>query len=46
MLSVRHGMGPEVWCNIACCCFMLGLYKEANTFCEKGTRFELKVYVW
>jgi intraflagellar transport protein 56 len=35
-LSQRDGVGPDVWCNLACCNFMLGLYKEADTLCEKG----------
>ena len=35
-LSKQEKAGPEVWCNLACCYFMLGLYKEANEFCLQG----------
>lgn len=27
---------PDVWSNLACCYFMLGMYEEAKTAAEKG----------
>lgn len=27
---------PDVWTNLACCYFMLGMYAEARTTAEKG----------
>ena len=29
---------PDVWSNLACCYFMLGMYPEAKVAAEKGTR--------
>jgi len=35
-LSQRESCTPDVWGNLACCYFMLGMYAEADSATEKG----------
>ncbi len=35
-LTRREGCHPEVWVNLACCYFFLGMYQEAANAAEKG----------
>lgn len=35
-LSEEEGCHPDVWSNLACCYFMLGMYTEADNAIQKG----------
>lgn len=35
-LSKEETCHPDVWSNLACCYFMLGMYPEAETTIQKG----------
>ena len=35
-LAEGESCHPDVWSNLACCCFMLGLYPEAKAAIQKG----------
>jgi len=38
----QKNSSPDIMCNIACCCFMLGLYQEAYEYASKGTKSKLQ----
>lgn len=35
-MTKRDGCNPEVWINLACCYFFLGMYKESDEAAKKG----------
>lgn len=39
----KESVHPDVWANLACCYFMLGMYAEANSAAEKGVRSALSL---
>ena len=38
-MSKQPGADGSVLVNLACACFCLGMYKEADAACSKGTFF-------
>ena len=40
-LSKEESCHPDVWCNLACCYFMLGMYPEADATIQKGMARDL-----
>jgi len=37
-LTKSEACHPDVWVNLACCYFLLGMYKESDEMAEKGNR--------
>ena len=35
-LTKSEACHPDVWVNLACCYFFLGMYKEGDEVAEKG----------
>ena len=35
-MTKRDGVHPDVWTNLACCYFFLGMYPEADEAAAKG----------
>ena len=35
-LSRKDTCNPDVWVNLACCYFFLGMYPQADEACKKG----------
>lgn len=40
-VSIKNS-SPDIMCSIACCCFMLGMYQEADEYAGKGTKSKLQ----
>ena len=36
-LTKSEACHPDVWVNLACCYFFLGMYKEGDEVAEKGS---------
>jgi len=36
-LTKSEACHPDVWINLACCYFFLGMYKEGDEAAQKGT---------
>ena len=36
-MTKSESCSTEVWINLACCYFMLGMYQEADQTAQKGT---------
>ncbi|XP_061175421.1 uncharacterized protein LOC133184383 [Saccostrea echinata] len=41
-MTKRDGCHPDVWTNLACCYFFLGMYPEADNACQKGPKSKLQ----
>lgn len=35
VLSVKEGINPDVWVNLACCYFFLGMYPQSDEAAKK-----------
>lgn len=44
-MTKRDNFNPEVWLNLACCYFFLGMYKEADESARKGKDGEISYQI-
>jgi len=35
-MTKKDGCHPDVWTNLACCYFFLGMYPDSDAACQKG----------
>jgi len=38
-MTKRDGFHPDVWINLACCYFFLGMYPEGDKAAQRGKSF-------
>ncbi|RDD37735.1 Intraflagellar transport protein 56 [Trichoplax sp. H2] len=41
-LTSKVGCNPDYWCYLACCYFLLGMYKESDAAADKGPKSKLQ----